>query len=130
MYYGGYNKKITKHSPDQDLLQKVILSVLVETNKNNDRSYLDTIKRILEGNERSKIASKYTHFYFFRRFPNISRWALKETLDTMVEQNLIISQNGRNDMPFYSLSPNYSPNSEEEDEHKLLEMLVSQIING
>ena len=115
---------------DNEVLEESILFVLIETHKKNDRAYLDTIKRILEGNDRSKIANKYKSFPFYCRFPDINRWVLKTQIYKMIEEKKIITSDGRSNSPYYMLNTNYSSEIEEEEKKKLAELLVSQLIGS
>lgn len=114
---------------DKALLENTIIHVLLKTYKNRDRAYLDTIKRILEGNSNSKIANKYKNDTFYRRFPGIYRWFLAETLNKMIAQNKILAHPGNNDYLYYTVNPKYIPTFEIKEEGALEELLLKEITN-
>ncbi|MFA5471395.1 MAG: hypothetical protein WCZ00_05240 [Acholeplasmataceae bacterium] len=113
---------------DLKLLEEIILSVLIRTEEKSDRTYLDTIKRILEGNERSKIADKYKDEMFYGRFPNIPRGLVGKVLKNLHEDNKIIAYQGRNDLLYFTINSAFLNEIEENEKTKLTELLASQLI--
>lgn len=119
-----------KNIIDSEVLEESIIMLLIQTNINNDRAYLDTIKRILEGNDRSKIASKYKSFPFYSRFPNINRWILKNQIDKMTIEKKLNAFEGTNRSLYYSINKSQLPKMEDEEKNKITELLISQIIGS
>ncbi|MDY0314949.1 MAG: hypothetical protein RBR32_07720 [Bacteroidales bacterium] len=113
---------------DSKVLEEMILSVLIRTEEKGDRTYLDTIKRILEGNERSKVADKYKDEMFYGRFPNIPRGLVGKGLKDLLEDNKIIAYQGRNDLLYFTVNSDFLNQIEENEKNKLTELLASQLI--
>lgn len=113
---------------DETLLEEIIIRLLLKTQEKGDRTYLDTIKRILEGNERSKIASKYVNEKFYRRFPNIPRWVLEENLKRLTEENKIIGYEGRNSNLYFFVNPEYIPKFEKNERILLEDMMLKELL--
>jgi len=113
---------------DETLLEEIIIRLLLKTQEKGDRTYLDTIKRILEGNERSKIASKYVNEKFYRRFPNIPRWVLGENLKRLREENKIIGYEGRNSNLYFFVNPEYIPKFEKNERILLEDMMLKELL--
>lgn len=113
---------------DQYILEEAILNLLIKTNQKKDRTYIDTIKRILEGNERSKIAEKYKEEPFYRRFPRINRSFIGKTLKKLLQENKIIAYKGKNDLLYYGINMNKLSEIEENQTKKLAELLAKELI--
>lgn len=115
---------------DTESLEESIILLLIEANIKNDRAYLDTIKRILEGNDRSKIASKYKSFSFYCRFPNINRWTLKNHIDKMCTEKKLTAFEGSNGSLYYKVNKDQLSKINDEENNKITELLFSQIISS
>lgn len=116
------------NEPDKDLLEEFILNLLIKTEQKKDRTYLDTIKRILEGNERSTVAKKYKNDSFYGRFPGITRGIIGKTLKILVEESKIDAFNGRNNLLYFTVNPTHLSKIEEKNNEKLAELLANQLI--
>lgn len=115
---------------DSEVLEESIIMLLIQTNINKDRAYLDTIKRILEGNDRSKVASKYKSFPFYSRFPNINRWTLKNQIDKMTKEKKVNAFEGTNRSLYYSINKSQLLKIEDDEYNKIIELLINQIIDS